>query len=360
MRQVGCAIQFQLTDLAVMGVLRVLPLLWKFITLVHRAGRLFEADRPDAVVLVDFPGFNWWIARKARRAGIPVFYYMPPQLWAWASWRIRRVRKYVDCVLCALPFEYDWYRQRGVHCHDVGHPFFDEVAETALDQDFVHELVSRPDTVVGLLPGSRNQEVQRNWPLLHEVARRLHARFPHTTFEVACYKSEHRGWCRSWCDSQSQTTDGDQLKMLPLTFHVGRTSEVIESADCCLMTSGSVSLEMLARGTPAIVIYSCSRLLHWLGRHLTQLESITLPNLISGETLYPERVCSGSSEPHVQWATDQLIEWCAQPSELQAMRQRIAELRDRVVRTGASRRAADVILQELGSPHPKAAPADAA
>ena len=119
MEQAGCRLRFQLTDLAVMGFLRVIPLLWKFYSLVKQAERVFRESPPDAVVLVDFPGFNWWIARKAKAAGIPVFYYMPPQLWAWAAWRIKRVKRFVDHVLCALPFEYAWYAERGVNAHYV-------------------------------------------------------------------------------------------------------------------------------------------------------------------------------------------------------------------------------------------------
>ncbi len=132
MRNAGCDVHFQMTDLAVMGVLRAIPLISKFYKLAKQAETFFKEDRPDAVVLVDFPGFNWHIAKRAKKAGIPVFYYLPPQLWAWGSWRIRRVRKYVDHVLCALPFEQEWYAARGINSRYVGHPFFDEVAAKAV------------------------------------------------------------------------------------------------------------------------------------------------------------------------------------------------------------------------------------
>src|SRR5690242_1060871 len=95
MESAGCRLLYRLTDLAVMGILPVIPLLVKFIGLISQARRSFEAHKPDAVVLVDFPGFNWWIARHAKRLGIPVFYYLPPQLWAWAPWRVKRMRKFV-------------------------------------------------------------------------------------------------------------------------------------------------------------------------------------------------------------------------------------------------------------------------
>ena len=100
MQDAGCQLHFELTELAVMGFLRVIPLLAKFRRLVKQAEAHFAANPPDAVVLVDFPGFNWWIARAAKKRGIPVYYYLPPQLWGWAPWRIKRVRKWVDHVIC--------------------------------------------------------------------------------------------------------------------------------------------------------------------------------------------------------------------------------------------------------------------
>src|SRR5690606_5128276 len=129
-------------------------------------------ERPDAVVLIDFPGFNWWIARKAKAAGIPVLYYLPPQLWAWGPWRIRKVRKFVDHVLCGLPFEYDWYATRGISAEYVGHPFFDEVADHPLDPEFCRQWTSPGEDgprTIGILPGSRNHEVHRNWPMMLEI-----------------------------------------------------------------------------------------------------------------------------------------------------------------------------------------------
>jgi len=93
--------------------------------LLSRADRYFRQHRPDAVVLIDYPGFNWWLARRAHFHGIPVFYFVPPQLWGWGGWRIEKMRRWVDHVLCSLPFEEGWYKARGVQAKYVGHPFFD-------------------------------------------------------------------------------------------------------------------------------------------------------------------------------------------------------------------------------------------
>ena len=127
MAAAGCRLHADLTALAVMWFARAIANLHLFWGLVSRADRWFRHHRPDAVVLVDYPGFNWWIARRAKVHGIPVFYYMPPQIWAWATWRAGKMRRLVDHVLCGLPFEEPWLKERGCNATLVGHPFFDEV-----------------------------------------------------------------------------------------------------------------------------------------------------------------------------------------------------------------------------------------
>src|SRR5580704_6094528 len=148
MEAAGCQLLYPLTRLAVMWILRVLANAPTFLKLLSQADRYFRHQRPDAVVLIDYPGFNWWIARRAKAHGIPVFYYVPPQIWAWASWRVRKMRRFVDHVLCSLPFEEPWYRQRGCHATFVGHPYFDEVWRRDLDQAFLDEQIARDGRLV--------------------------------------------------------------------------------------------------------------------------------------------------------------------------------------------------------------------
>ena len=137
MAAAGCQLHADLTALAVMWFARVLVNLHKFWGLVSRADRYFRHHRPDAVVLIDYPGMNWWIARRAKVHGIPVYYYAPPQIWAWATWRVGKMRRLVDHALCSLPFEEAWLRQRGCKATYVGHPFFDEVRRRPLDEVFI-------------------------------------------------------------------------------------------------------------------------------------------------------------------------------------------------------------------------------
>lgn len=335
MEQAGGRLEYRLTDLAVMGFLRVVPLLWTFYKLVKRAEREFAERPPDAVVLVDFPGFNWWIARKAKAAGIPVFYYLPPQLWAWAGWRVKRVRRYVDHVLCGLPFEPAWYAERGVRAEYVGHPFFDEVADYELDPAFTAPDPKRP-RVVGILPGSRRHEVEHNWPAMVEIMQRLERKHPEVQFLVACYKPEFETRCRELLAETPGT--------LPVHFFVGRTPEIIAASEFCLMVSGSVSLEMLARETPAAVLYHVSPVFYPLLRLLVYVDSITLPNLIAGRRVMPEWVVAISRRRAIDECTATLERWLDDPAELNRVRTELAEVHQQCGRLGATQRAAEYIL----------------
>lgn len=345
MERAGCRLNYQLTNMAVMGFLRVIPLLKRFYDLVQQADRYFREVRPDAVVLVDFPGFNWWIARKAKAAGIPVFYYLPPQLWVWAPWRIRKMRKFVDHVLCGLSFEPEWYAKRSMKVDYVGHPFFDEVAEHRLDAAFLAEQRSRPGRIVAVLPGSRNHEVHKNWPLQVQVMQRLRDKHPDVRFVVANYRDPQRAYCE-----RTLALMNAGRPPLPVEFHVGLTPEIVELAACCLMVSGSVSLELLARRTPAAVVYQANLFLWFLKLALSQVDSMTLPNLMAGRTLFPEELVIWRKRRAVESLTRSLDLWLSDESQRQATVAELDELARRVARTGASARAADVVLSRIAAP----------
>ena len=345
MKEAGCRILYRLTDLAVMGLLPVIPLIFKFIGLSFGARRYLERRRPDAVVLVDFPGFNWWIARSAKKLGIPVFYYLPPQLWAWAPWRVRRMKKFVNYVLSCLPFEVEWYRRRAVEAQFVGHPFFDEVAEKALDADFIREHSSAATgaiRTVAVLPGSRNHEVQQNFPIQVRVMQKLHERLPGVQFVVASYKEGQRDACRRIL--------AERAPELPVTLHVKKTSEIIELADVCLMVSGSVSLEVLARKTPAVVVYRINRAFYWFSELMITCQYFSLPNLIAKHPIMPEFAPIDDPRWSIDTMTDILHRWL---SDDEAYARQTAEL-DRLVAAvatpGATANAAAAILERLSPP----------
>ncbi|MFN0196465.1 MAG: lipid-A-disaccharide synthase [Planctomycetaceae bacterium] len=340
MEEQGCRSIFRLTNLAVMGFLKVIPLILQFFRLVKQAECWFAEHRPDAVVLVDFPGFNWWIARKAKKAGIPVIYYLPPQLWAWAPWRIKRVKRYVDEVISGLSFERDWYASRGVSVSFVGHPFFDEVAGTELDQGFLQRWSPRQHRIVGILPGSRTQEVTRNFPAMIEVMKRVQAEHPDVTFLVANYRESHREICEMMLFQQSMP--------LPVACIVGKTSEIIQNAQCVLMVSGSVSLEIMARGTPAIVMYRGSLGTYLLAKALLTCKFMSLPNLMANRAVLPEFPFVRRVDFHADNMAEILNRWLDSNHDRQSAVEDLLQLKQRYGKTGATARTAELILRRIG------------
>ena len=342
MQAAGCHLEVRLTDYAVMGILNVLPLIFKFIQLIRQVGAYLEQERPDAVILVDFPGFNWWVAKKAKALGIPVFYYLPPQLWAWAPWRIRRVRKNVDYILSGLQFEKQWYESRGINVDYIGHPFFDEVASRKLQLDTLTELKQSAQQIVGVLPGSRTNEVTRNFPVMLQTIRRLARQYPDAIFPIACYREAHLELCQNFIREQ-------QAEDLPLKLYLKQTPEIIEAADCCLMVSGSVSLEMLARQTPAVALYRSHWGMYFLGQLLITCKYMSLPNLIAGREIMPEFPSVGNPSKVVSQMSTILAEWLSSPLALERARSELTSLYNETVIPGASAHAAEAILSHTGT-----------
>ena len=343
MRQAGCQVIYPLTELAVVGFVEVLPKLREFFRVADLATESWKQCRPDAVILVDFPGFNWHIAKRAKQQGIPVFYYLPPQLWAWGAWRIRKMRRYVDHVLCNLPFEPQWYADRRVQADYVGHPFFDEVQQRQLDPRFLARWNDAQVTKVVVLPGSRSREVKQIWPMQLEVIRRLAAPHPGTQFHVAALKDAHCLWCKQ------QLQGGD--RNLNLNFFVGKTSELIQLADCALSKSGSVSLELMARGVPSVVVYHVGRILYQIARRLTRLDTMTLPNMLAGRKVMNEYLAVGETRTTIQAATRDLGRLIGDPAERARQRGELQKLSSQFAIAGASQRAAEIIVARLGTSH---------
>lgn len=344
MEQAGCRVHFRLTDLAVMGLFAVLPMLGRFLGVLRQVGRWLDEDRPDAVLLVDFPGFNWWVARAARRRGIPVIYMMPPQIWAWGGWRIHKMRRLVQLALCPLEFEQEWYTARQVKARLIGHPFFDEVAQRKLDEGFLTEqrAVGAGRPVVAILPGSRTQEVRANFPVQLEVMERLHRQFPDARFLIASYKDRQRELCEGILAERNTN--------LPLEFHVGKVGEILQLGQVCLMVSGSVSLEVLARQVPAVVLYRVGWVNWMIGRMLIRCPFISLPNLIAKRKIFPEYVLRTIDPRVVDQMTADLAGWLSDNGARARQQSEIASLAASLASPGATQRAAQALIDELGWP----------
>lgn len=285
MRQKGAQLLYPLAEEPVIGLSAVLWQLPKFFRLADQAKAFFATQRPDAVILIDYPGFNWHVARIAKEFGIPVYYYVPPQIWAWADWRLAKVKQYVDYVLCSLPFEEAWYRERGyVNARYVGHPYFDDIAARSLNLDFVQNQRNRDlRQIVALLPGSRSQEVKRNLPGMLRAARKLMRDVPQVRFLLAGFRERHTGLI------EGALAKADKNRKLPLEVHFGRTPEIMQLADAAIAASGSVSIELMYYRTPTTIVYFLNPLIQHIVRPFFQkCQYFTLVNLIAGRELFPE------------------------------------------------------------------------
>jgi lipid-A-disaccharide synthase len=371
MHEVGCNLLADLTLLAVMWFFRAILNFHKFVHLLNRSDRYFERERPDAVVLIDYPGFNWWIARRAKRHGIPVFYYAPPQLWAWGGWRVKKVRRFVDHVLCSLPFETEWFRERGCRATFVGHPYFDEVRQQELDQAFIAEMRARPGPLVTILPGSRTQEVTSNLRWFLKAAESVRARVPRVRLAIAAFKPHHAEYAKNLAAQSGLAVD----------VFVGRTPELIHLADCCMACSGSVSLELLYHKKPTVILYWITRFAYRVQTYFRKVQYITLVNLLTAKELFPAKVTPyDPKEPgaervlfpeYLTWEDKSLaiaghvVRWLVDDNRREGVVAELAKLKARVAHGGASSTAAELILAELDRrsqtiPRPHFEPATAA
>jgi lipid-A-disaccharide synthase len=336
MAQAGCRLVFPLCDFAVMGLGAAIQAIPTFKRILDLARETFAREKPDALVMIDYPGFHWWLARAARKERVPVSYFVPPQIWAWASWRVGKMRRLCDQVLSGLPFEHEWLLRHGVHSQYVGHPYFDELTQQRLDGDFIARQRARPGPIVGLLPGSRWHELRYNTPSLLRAAGIIHARRPDVRFLVACLKNEHGDFMHSQLGGTN----------LPIEVHQGRTPEIIQLSHSCMSVSGSVSLELLHRGKPAAILYRLFWTTRLLGKLLLRSKYITLVNLLADRLLFPEYVSTGClAEP----IAGHILHWLQDRSAYEDLCGQLSALKAQVAQPGACERAAAAIGELIQS-----------
>lgn len=353
MAAAGCTLHEDLTKLAVMWFLRVILNIHKFLLLASRADRYFRHHKPDAVVLIDYPGFNWWIAKRAKAHGIPVFYYTPPQIWAWGSWRIKKMRKYVDHVLAALPFEARWFKEQGCNSTFVGHPFFDEVRRQDFDQEFIQHQKRQNGPLVAILPGSRTQEVEHNLQYFLLAAKRIRAAVPNVRFAVAAFKPYQAAKARDLIAASG----------LEIPVFTRKTPEIIHAAECCMAVSGSVSLELLYQTKPTVIQYWIPRYAYLVQERFRRVKYITLVNLLATDELYPQDLSPydpNSADAYravfpeyLTWedkseqVARHITSWLLRPEEKEHLVSRLSQLKEQVAHGGASRTGAEYILKTL-------------
>jgi lipid-A-disaccharide synthase len=337
MREAGAVIHHETVGGAAM-LLHGLSRAGEIWRLLRWTRRHFQTHKPDLQVCVDSSGMNFHFAKVAREAGVPVLYYVAPQLWASRPGRIKQLRRWINRVASIIPFEEEYFRQRGVEATFVGHPLFDRLPaeRPSLSRPpAVQELAHRPP-VVGLLPGSRRTEVRANFPHMLQVARLILAQIPQAKFLVPATASTH----------SIAVQIAAQANVPNLRIESDAIDAMLPTCDLCIAKSGTTTLHAAAYGIPMIVVYRLNPLVwHLAGRFIVKTKSIALVNLLAGprieDRIVPEIVpWWGSDLPVAQMALEMLRE----PHHLDAQRQNLLRIVRPLDHPGASRNAARMAL----------------
>jgi len=231
--------------------------------------------RPDILVLIDYPDFNIALAKRAKSAGIPILYYVSPQVWAWRTGRVKKIASLVDKIAVLFPFEKDYYKNTGLPCEFVGHPIAETINIPRTKEELKQELGLIPHKpVITLLPGSRPTEIQRHLPLIKEVALKIHNELP--GFQVVI--------------PLARGTELTEKLMDYITVIKNRTKEAVACSEASAVASGTATLEAALLGTPMVVFYKVSPLTFFLARLLAKVKFISLVNLLSGKGVIVELI----------------------------------------------------------------------
>jgi len=338
MEAAGARLLANTVEFGIIGVGPILGGFTRYLALLSRADRFVGAWRPDVAVTIDCPGFHFLLASRLRARRIPTLWYIPPQLWAWAPWRVNKLRRRFTHVACVLPHEEAFFREHGVPVTFVGHPVVDHLRGLALDQPFIRSLrTTAKDRVVVLMPGSRRQEVA---PILRRqlvVARALADRHPPCSFVLALAHEEHRAWVAPLTAASG----------LPIRTVVGKTHEVQSTADLALAKSGTTTLELLFYEKPMAVFYNVTwPQWHLAGRWLVRTPWMALPNALAGRRIVPEYMRDG---PPTAEEIDEVSALLVDERRRTEVRTALAEVRRRIDVPGAAERAADVVLNLVGT-----------
>ena len=334
MREAGADLLADTSEFGVIGLAPIFRSVARYWRLLGQAGRFVREWQPDAAVTIDCPGFHFLLARKLKAARIPTLWYIPPQLWAWAAWRVRKLRRRFTAVACVLPQEEQFFRRHDVPVTFVGHPVVDHLRNLALDQAFIDSLrTKKEDKVVALLPGSRRQEIASILARQLVVARGLAERHPGCRFVMALAAEKHRSWAAPILEESPV-----QVRTV-----VGKTHEVQKAADLALVASGTATLETAFYETPMAVFYNVTWA-QWnlLGKRLVTVPFLSLPNILAGRQIVPEYMRTNTPP-------DRMIEECSQmlvnPSVRSRVKADLAEITHRIGRPDTAGLAAREVLK---------------
>ncbi len=337
LRAAGVEIRYDISDMAVLGLWEVIKRYGFFRRTFNEMVRAMEAQKPDAVLLVDYPGFNLRFAREARRRGVKVLYYICPQVWAWHRSRITRMAELVDRLMVIFPFEVDVFRETSLPVDFVGHPLV-ETARKATHEPPAELPWRGEGERVAILPGSRAQEMERILPPMLEAARIMEAKRPGISFLVAAPSDRMAGEAEALMDrAQIRPT---QLAVVP-----GQTRQVLRQARAAMVASGTATIETALMACPMIIVYKTSPLTYWFGKRLIRVPYLGMVNIVAQRPLCPEFLQHEAQPAAMAEATLALLEDGPERNTM------VSGLRDVARQLGeedAAEKTASILMEELG------------
>jgi lipid-A-disaccharide synthase len=329
LRRAGVEVRIDNSDIAVVGGAEVFSKIRPILRALKLAKRDLKEVRPSLLILIDFPDFNLRVAAAAKKLGIPVMYYISPQIWAWRAGRVKKIKKLVDHMVVIFPFEVDFYKKWDVPVTFVGHPLLDSTPPARTGE--VSEDLRGDGILVGLLAGSRTQEVTRMLPTMVKVGESLSQRLPGIRFAVPVASSVRR-------DIVEGIVEGSKAEISVLS---NRLRDVLDQATLVIIASGTVTLEAALAGTPMIIVYRLSPLSYWIAKRLIHVTHIGLVNLVGEKSIVPELIQHEASAENI---SDLALAMIQDEQGLAQMRAELHRVAEKLGLPGASKRAAEVAV----------------
>jgi lipid-A-disaccharide synthase len=328
----------QHTDrMGVMGIGEVLKQYSFFKGVLKQICEEVDRRKPDAALLVDYPGFNLRLAAELKKRGVKVYYYISPKVWAWNKKRIPKMAKVIDRLMVIFPFEVDLFKGSGLQVDFVGNPLVEQI-DDFLSSDW-SPLPWQSDRLIALLPGSRKQEIERILPTILAAAKLLEAKFPDASFIIASPNDRIKKLVKEKIVQCLK-------KPSRLDVVCGEAREVMRQAQAAMVASGTATLETALIGTPHILVYKTSAFTYWFARSVVKIKHIGLVNIIAGRTVCPELIQDDATAEALATATGKLM---MDTPEQRAMLEGYAEVRELLGARKAAENVATILRDEIGS-----------
>ncbi len=332
MRKAGVDIAHDIADLGIIGFVEVVKNLPRFFRLRDELVALMEREKPDVLLVIDYPDFNMRLAPKARALGIPVVSYIPPSAWAWRKGRAKSVAKLVDKIAAIFPFEAEVYRNAGANVEFVGHPLIDIIKPT-MDKTAAYEFfqLDSQHSIILLLPGSRKAEIENLLPVMLKSAEKIMQLDPNCQFVLPVASTISREMLHNMIKQY-------KVKVKLTAEH---TYDLMTIADSAIAASGTVTLEAAILGLPVVVIYKMAALTYFIGRLLVKIPNISLPNIVAGKRIIPELLQYEVNADNIAREAIALLPSTAAGKQA---REGLRQVKQRLGAGGAVKRTAQVVL----------------